>query len=101
MFRKAFTKGDTEIANRPQCINVFKIKLIADKYFNTKFVYLDIYIFNVLGDHYFFFLPYHLAFGISVSQSGTEPGPWQLKHPVLTTGKPGNLFTLYLIISFH
>ena len=34
--------------------------------------------------------PHHVACGIFVPQSGTEPGPWPGNLGVLTIGPPGN-----------
>lgn len=49
-------QGDGRILNRPQSITLFKIELMKDKYYNTKFVGLETYIFNVLG-----YLPLYLS----------------------------------------
>ena len=38
---------------------------------------------------FFFFLPYHIAYGILVPQLGIEPMPLRWKHRLLTTGPLG------------
>ena len=39
---------------------------------------------------FFFLWPHPRAFGTLVPRPGSEPGPWQWKHRVLTIGPPGN-----------
>ena len=49
----------------------------------------------------FSFWPHHVACEISVPQPGTEPGPWQGKRQVLTTGWPGNAWRWRFWLSLH
>ena len=48
------------------------------------------------GGFFFFFWLHHVACRILVPQPRMEPGPWQWKHRVLTTGPPWNsLYTSF------
>ena len=46
---------------------------------------------------FFFFWPRHVACRILVSRSGSNPGPWQWEHGILTTGPPGNSVKLTIL----